>query len=119
MATIAILPKGETHGSESFAALARSLKALNDPTRLAIVALLARREHCVCDLTAALRLPQSTCSHHLGVLRRAGLVRDRRDEHDARWAYYRLDPAAVAALREHLAAVLDLTHFDPTPARCD
>ena len=40
----------------------------------------------VMDLMAALKLPQSTCSHHLGVLRRAGLVRDRRDTGDARSA---------------------------------
>jgi ArsR family transcriptional regulator len=100
-----------------FAALARQLKALADPTRLAIVALLARREHCVCDLLAALNLPQSTCSHHLGVLKRAGLVRDRRGS-DARWACYALDPEAVATLRGQFATVLDLAPFDPTPADC-
>ena len=103
----------------SFVALARLLKALDDPTRLAIVALLARREHCVCDLMMALRLPQSTCSHHLGVLRRAGLVRDRRDDRDARWAYYALVPETVETLRAELGALLDLSAFDPTPARCD
>ena len=101
----------------SFAALARQLKALGDPTRLAIVAALVRREHCVCDLMALLALPQSTCSHHLGVLKRAGLVRDRRGG-DARWAYYALVPEAAATLREQFGAILDLTAFDPTPADC-
>lgn len=99
--------------------LARLLKVLGDPTRLALVTLLARREHCVCDLMTTLGLPQSTCSHHLGVLKKAGLVRDRRDDHDARWAYYSLDPTTIALLRDQLGATLDLRNFDPTPARCD
>ncbi len=117
MATI-ILGSQTSAPRASFVALAKILKALGDPTRLAIVALLARREHCVCDLMAALNLPQSTCSHHLGVLKRAGLVRDRRDAGDARWAYYTLDPAGATIVREQLAATLDLGAFDPTPARC-
>jgi ArsR family transcriptional regulator, arsenate/arsenite/antimonite-responsive transcriptional repressor len=117
MATITLQPKASARGT-SFAALARTLKVLGDPTRLAIVALLTRQEYCVCDLMAALNLPQSTCSHHLGVLRRAGLVRDRRGD-DARWAYYSLVPEAVEALREQFGTVLDLSQFDPTPANCD
>ena len=118
MATITLEPKTSTPRA-SFAALAKLLKVLGDPTRLALVALLARREHCVCDLMAALNLPQSTCSHHLGVLKRAGLVRDRRDTGDARWVYYTLDPQAAALLQGQLATALDLSGFDTTPARCD
>ena len=118
MATITL--ESKTSGPRaSFAALARLLKVLGDPTRLALVALLARREHCVCALMATLNLPQSTCSHHLGVLKRAGLVRDRRDDTDARWVYYALDPATTALLQGQLAALLDMSAFDPTPARCD
>jgi ArsR family transcriptional regulator len=118
MTVLTLQRKSDTGAPLGLAALARQLKALADPTRLAIVALLARREHCVCDLTAALRLPQSTCSHHLGVLKKAGLVRDRRGE-DARWAYYMLVPEAATALREQVGAMLDLGEFDPTPALCE
>jgi ArsR family transcriptional regulator, arsenate/arsenite/antimonite-responsive transcriptional repressor len=118
MATITLQPKRAAGSRPTFTALAAQLKALGDPKRLAIVALLARREHCVCDLMAALGLPQSTCSHHLGVLKRAGLVRDRRGG-DARWAYYTLVPEAVAALGARFGAVLDLSDFDPTPADCE
>jgi ArsR family transcriptional regulator len=117
MAMPTLRPQASAELRPSFAILARQLKALGDPTRLAIVALLARREYCVCDLMTALALPQSTCSHHLGVLKRAGLVRDRRGD-DARWAYYALVPEATAMLREQFGAVLDLGHFDPTPADC-
>lgn len=95
------------------------LKALADPTRLRIVALLARRETCVCDLEAALGISQSMTSHHLGVLRRAGLLAQRRDPSDGRWVYYRLDPTAVQLLKDAFNGLLDLDAFDATPARCD
>jgi len=118
MVTVILQPKTIADLRPSFTALSRQLKALGDPTRLAIVALLVRREHCVCDLMTALALPQSTCSHHLGVLKRADLVRDRRGG-DARWAYYSLVPEAAATLRGQFGAILDLTAFDPTPADCE
>jgi ArsR family transcriptional regulator, arsenate/arsenite/antimonite-responsive transcriptional repressor len=65
----------------------RTLKALADPVRLRIVLLLAGRELCVCELEAVLRIEQSLLSHHLGLLRRAGLVDDRKD---GRWTIYAL-----------------------------
>jgi ArsR family transcriptional regulator, arsenate/arsenite/antimonite-responsive transcriptional repressor len=54
---------------------------------------------CVCDFVAALDLAQPTISHHLKVLREAGLVESSRR---GTWAYYRLVPAAVAQLRAAL-----------------
>ena len=49
--------------------LAMYFKALADPTRLRILELLAEQEMCVCELMAALHLPQPLVSHHLRVLR--------------------------------------------------
>jgi len=94
------------------------LKVLADPTRLRIISFLAQRELCVCDLEEALRISQGMTSHHLGILRRAGLLQQRRENRDARWVYYRLNPEAVAALRAAFAGLLDLSYFDDTPARC-
>jgi ArsR family transcriptional regulator, arsenate/arsenite/antimonite-responsive transcriptional repressor len=62
-------------------------KALSDETRLRLILLLAHGEMCVCDLTEALRLPQSTVSRHLGHLKKAGLVVDSRR---GVWSFYRL-----------------------------
>src|SRR5260221_9937004 len=77
-------------------ALAARFKALADPTRVAIVNRLAvADEVCVCDFVAALDLAQPTVSHHLKVLRDAGLVESSRR---GTWAYYRLLPEAVTAL---------------------
>src|SRR2546425_10481523 len=82
--------------------LAGYFKALADPTRVAIVSRLAAApEVCVCDLTAAFELSQPTISHHLKILRDAGIVESSRR---GTWAYYRLVPEALDALRGALAA---------------
>jgi ArsR family transcriptional regulator len=64
-------------------------KALADPNRLTMLATLARAgdEVCVCDFTGALPLEQPTVSHHLRILREAGLVTC---ERRGTWVYYRL-----------------------------
>jgi len=77
--------------------LAARFKALADPTRVAIVnRLAAADEVCVCDLNAAFDLSQPTISHHLKILREAGLVDSTRR---GTWAFYRLVPEAIESLR--------------------
>ena len=77
-------------------ALAGRFKALSDPTRLSIVNSLANREECcVCEFQH-LGLSQPTISHHLKVLREAGLVEVARKR--GTWTFYRLVPAAVESL---------------------
>jgi ArsR family transcriptional regulator len=78
---------------------ARAFHALSDPTRLRVLDLLRSGERCVCELTEAAGAAQSRLSFHLGVLKDAGLVLDRRD---GRWVYYRLHQDQV----ERLAAAL-------------
>jgi ArsR family transcriptional regulator len=63
-------------------------KALSDETRLRILKLLERGELCVCDLFSALDMIQPKVSFHLGVLKEAGLIRDRKE---GRWVHYRID----------------------------
>jgi ArsR family transcriptional regulator len=80
--------------------LAARFKALADPTRVAIVNRLSSAEEvCVCDLNGAFELSQPTISHHLKVLREAGLVDVTRR---GTWAYYRLVPETIDALRAAL-----------------
>lgn len=86
--------------------LAGVFRALGDENRLRIFSLLAGSELCVCELEDRLALPQSLVSNHLAVLRRSGLVEARRDEEDARWIFYRANPAAVALLRHRCDALL-------------
>ena len=88
---------------EAAARLAPMFKALGDPVRLRLLSMIASAgggEVCVCDLTGSFELTGPTISHHLKVLREAGLVdSDRRGT----WVYYRLVPAALALMGGLLA----------------
>ncbi len=77
------------------------LKAVADPTRLHMLAILAgsRSPVCVCDLTATFSLTQPTISHHMAKLRRAGLVSSTKI---GIWAYYELRPEALPTVRSIL-----------------
>lgn len=77
--------------------LAGMFKALGHPVRLQIVDLLSRfaGQVCVCDVESQFALSQPTISHHLKVLRDAGLVAA---EQRGLWVYYYLQPAALAKL---------------------
>jgi DNA-binding transcriptional ArsR family regulator len=82
-------------------------KALADPARLTILATLARSRHevCVCDFTTGLDLNQSTVSHHLKLLKDAGLVDSVRR---GTWGYYSLTPDARRRLEAAFASILPL-----------
>src|SRR5687768_14984592 len=82
------------------------LRTLAEPTRWRIVELLAREELCVCHLVEELGVAQPLVSHHLRVLRDAGVVDG--DRHGY-WTYYRLDPAAVGGLAAALARMAEGT----------
>ena len=74
----------------------RLLAALADPTRLAIVRQLANEtETCACDFTSCCDVGQPTVSHHLRVLREAGIVTQ---ERRGQWIFYRLDPSTAERL---------------------
>ena len=90
-------------GAVAATAVAR-FKALADPTRLTILATLAASPEpvCVCELNEGFDLEQPTISHHLKVLRDAGLVTSARR---GSWAYYRLHPAAATWVEATLAAL--------------
>ena len=91
------------------------LQLLAEPNRLRILALLADGERCVCDIEAALDLPQNLTSHHLAALRRGGLLADRRD---GRWVYYRLVPDIVQARVGELTTLLDTERANTAAAPC-
>jgi len=68
--------------------LVKVFKALSDETRIRLLKLLQQRELCVCELMQALNMTQSRVSRNLGILKDAGLVRDRRD---GLWVHYSLN----------------------------
>ncbi len=82
--------------------LARSFRALADPTRVRLLSLIAaspEREACICDLTAIVGLSQPTVSHHMRQLVDVGLVTR---EQRGRWAFYAVVDEALEALSHAL-----------------
>lgn len=94
--------------SESAAAeLAALLKAVADPVRLRLLSMIGSHEGgeaCVCDLTDAFDLTAPTISHHLKVLRTAGLIDG---ERRGTWVHYRIIPSQVARLGELFAPLVE------------
>jgi DNA-binding transcriptional ArsR family regulator len=81
-------------------------KALSDETRLRIIVLLYKRELCVCQIEAALGISQTKASRHLAILRRASLLKSRRE---GLWIYYTLgdmESKVTANLFENLSESL-------------
>jgi len=125
-----------THGSRSaLPTVVDAVKALAHPGRLRILGMLRGGDLCVCQVTAALELAPSTVSSHLGDLRRAGFVTERKR---GKWVHYHLvedgplaamaddvlrlaqgdeqlerDAQAVRALKKIPLAALCSTGFDP------
>jgi ArsR family transcriptional regulator len=94
-----VYPDVEREQAERMAAIA---KALADPVRLQLVDVL--RKHagkvCVCELVPLFDLSQPTVSHHLKVLRQAGIVES---ERQGLWAYYYVKPNAMKELSKWLS----------------
>lgn len=78
----------------TMADLTRLFKALSDDTRLSMLRLLLPGELCVCEIMEALSISQSRASRNLGILKTAGLVKDRRK---GQWVYYSMDQDTVAS----------------------
>lgn len=93
----------EALSADSAEKLARTLKAIADPSRLRLISMVAGQdEACVCDLTEPLGLGQPTVSHHLKILVDAGIfTREKRGT----WAYYKIVPGALDSIGNLLITV--------------
>jgi ArsR family transcriptional regulator len=88
--------------ADEAAVLSQRFKALGDPVRLRLLSLIASHEGgeaCVCELTSGFQVSGPTISHHLRVLREAGLIDG---ERRGTWIYYRVMPDALRALSQAL-----------------
>ncbi|WP_243788176.1 helix-turn-helix transcriptional regulator [Saccharopolyspora gloriosae] len=97
----------EPLGEAQAVALARVFKAIGEPVRLRLLSLIASHEGgeaCVCDLTGAFELSGPTISHHLKILREAGVIDG---ERRGTWIYYRVRPETLNLVSEALAPAGD------------
>mgnify|MGYP000708997009 CR=1 FL=1 len=100
------------------APLAAMLKVLADPKRLRILEMLVQGVHCNCEIAAHLGLSLSLISHHLRVLREAGLIHGSPAPADERWIYYTVDGESLAQLRAALMHRLDPARIQPRQPDC-
>lgn len=92
----------ETVNSRQARQLASTFAALADPTRLRLLSLVAtaKGEVCACEFVTTLRKSQPTISHHLKVLRDAGLIKSKRR---GKWQWYSVVPERLKQLRHTLS----------------
>ena len=81
--------------------------ALADPTRWRIIQLLQEQALCVCEVADILKMPQSSVSSHVQVIRKAGILQSERCE---KWIYYRVSPS----LRSLVMSLADSFAASPT-----
>jgi ArsR family transcriptional regulator, arsenate/arsenite/antimonite-responsive transcriptional repressor len=108
-APLACEPLGAAEAEE----LAPLFKAVADPVRLRLLSLIACHEGgeaCVCDLTGAFELTAPTISHHLKVLKTAGLIDSQRR---GTWVYYWINPSVLVRLSAVLAPRVEVSADAP------
>lgn len=110
--------KGIARPPTDLQTLAAQLKVLAEPKRLLIVHLLMEGVQCNCELGDALKLPPNLISHHLRMLREAGLIDVERDAVDARWVYYSLNRAALDELNTAFESFFDPDRVKPRRPTC-
>jgi len=98
--------------------LANRLKVLAEPRRLLIFNLLMGGVQCNCELGDSLDMAPNLISHHLSVLRQAGLVNVERDASDSRWVYYSVNLATLDELNRSFGAFFDPTRIQPRRLTC-
>ncbi|WAH38146.1 ArsR/SmtB family transcription factor [Alicyclobacillus dauci] len=90
-----------------FESLADALKALGDPTRLKVIALLNVRDCCVCELVPLFGISQPAVSKHMSRLKTAGFVKETRK---GMWVFYSLNMARLAEIGVSLNNLPDMTN---------
>ena len=98
--------------------MARWLKVLAEPNRLLIFHFLMEGVQCNCELGGSLKMAPNLISHHLRVLREAGLVNVERDALDARWMYYSINHQALEELNRAWGAFFDPQRIKPRRLTC-
>lgn len=98
--------------------LADQLKVLAEPNRLLIFHLLMEGVQCNCELGDKLQMAPNLISHHLRVLREAGLVDVERDTMDNRWVYYSINRKSLELLNQALGAFFDVKRIKPRRLTC-
>jgi ArsR family transcriptional regulator, arsenate/arsenite/antimonite-responsive transcriptional repressor len=94
------------------------LKVICEPNRLLLLEKIIEGVQCNCELGDALQMAPNLISHHLSVLREAGLVEAEHDPVDARWVYYSINPKAMEELGSLFGDFFDMRRIQPRRLTC-
>jgi ArsR family transcriptional regulator len=98
--------------------LANWLKVLAEPNRLLIFHYLMEGVQCNCEIGNVLKMAPNLISHHLRVLREAGLIHVEHDTYDARWIYYSINQQALDELNKTWGSFFDPQRIKPRRLTC-
>lgn len=107
-----------SYTSEQLTNLIRWVKVIGEPNRLLLLEKIVEGVQCNCELGEALQMAPNLISHHLTVLREAGLVDAVRDPNDARWVYYSINTQAMEQLRSVFSDFLDIRRIQARKLTC-
>src|SRR5512139_776763 len=110
--------KGIARPPTNLQVLADRLKVIAEPKRLLILHMLIEGVQCNCELGDALQMPPNLISHHLRILRQAGLVNVERDALDARWVYYSVNRQALDEMNVVFGLFFDPRRIKPRRLTC-
>lgn len=108
----------QVYSNQQLNELAQWFKVIGEPRRLLLLELIIQGVQCNCELGEALKMAPNLISHHLGVLREAGLVDVERDSIDARWVYYSVNPHKLEELQQFMAAYFNPERIQPRRLTC-
>ena len=108
----------QIYSKEDLGELARWLKVIGEPNRLYLLEKIIEGVQCNCELGDALQMAPNLISHHLSVLREAGLIDAERDPNDARWVYYSVNLKAMQELRALFGDFFNDQRIQPRHLSC-
>jgi len=98
--------------------ITKLLKVLSEPNRLMILEKIAEGIQCNCELGSALNMAPNLISHHLSVLREAGLIKTTRSTEDARWIYFTINKNSFEEIRTLFDKFFDPDRIKPRHPAC-
>lgn len=113
-----ISPARQTDATTDYEQFAAQLKVLADSRRLRIIDLLMDGVQCNCEIGDHLEMAPNLISHHLGILRKAGLIITERDPVDARWVYYSINEQMMEQLSQRFSSFFDVSKIKPRRPDC-
>jgi len=108
----------KTYSNNDLIERAKWLKIVCEPNRLMLLEKMIEGVQCNCELGQALQIAPNLISHHLTILREAGLINAERDPVDNRWVYYSINPVKLDEFKDFFADFFNSGRIQPRGTAC-